>query len=141
MFENHRKCLIQNCERSELVDKSSLKIPKMLNLAIFWKREACGQTVLPDRSVLIGQKSMENAKIKKFKWDILDDFQTMCEGSYLIVFDLGLSSSSLKKKMKIVTGSIKSKFHSAFQKWKIDLSHEIDKNCVRPRKAYSCQSD
>ena len=26
--------------------------------------EACGQTVLPDRSLLIGQKLVENAKIK-----------------------------------------------------------------------------
>ena len=25
--------------------------------------EACGQTVLPDRSILIGQKLVENAKI------------------------------------------------------------------------------
>ena len=51
----------------------------MLNLASFWKPEACGQTVLPDRSVLIGQKLVENAKIeKKFKCDILSNFQTMC---------------------------------------------------------------
>ena len=46
-------------------------------LASFWKPEACGQTVLPDRSVLIGQKMVENAKIQKFKCDILGDFQTM----------------------------------------------------------------
>ena len=30
-----------------------------------WKPEACGQIVLPDRSLLIGQKLVENAKIKK----------------------------------------------------------------------------
>jgi len=29
------------------------------------KPEACGQTVLPDKSVLIGQKLVEKAKIKK----------------------------------------------------------------------------
>ena len=46
-------------------------------MASFWKTEACGQTVLPDRSVLIGQKLVENAKIQKFKCDILSDFQTM----------------------------------------------------------------
>ena len=46
-------------------------------LASFWKPEACGQTVLPDRSVLIGQKLVENAKIQKFKCDILSNFQTM----------------------------------------------------------------
>ena len=33
-------------------------------LASFWKPEACGQTVLPDRSLLIGQKLVENAKIQ-----------------------------------------------------------------------------
>ena len=33
--------------------------------------------MLPDRSVLIGQKLVENAEIKKFKCDILSNFQTM----------------------------------------------------------------
>ena len=41
-------------------------------MASFWKPEACSQTVLPDRSVLIGQKLVE-----KFKCDILGDFQTL----------------------------------------------------------------
>ena len=35
--------------------------------------------MLPDRSVLIVQKLVENAKIKKFQCDILSDFQTMCK--------------------------------------------------------------
>ena len=43
-------------------------------LASFWKAEVCGQTVLPDRSILIGQKLVENARNKKLKWDILGDF-------------------------------------------------------------------
>ena len=34
---------------------------------VFWKPEACGQTVLPDRSVLIGQKLVVNAKIAKIQ--------------------------------------------------------------------------
>ena len=34
--------------------------------------------MLSDRSVLIGQKLMENAKIEKLKCDILGDFQTLC---------------------------------------------------------------
>ena len=42
-----------------------------------FKPETCGQTVLPDRSILIGQKLVENAKIQKFKCDILSNFQTM----------------------------------------------------------------
>ena len=49
----------------------------MVNLASFWKPEACGQTALPDRSILKGQKLMENAKIQKIKCDILSNFQTM----------------------------------------------------------------
>ena len=52
-------------------------MPKMVNLAIFWKPEDCGQTVIPDRSVFIEQKLMENAKIENIKWDILANFQTM----------------------------------------------------------------
>ena len=32
--------------------------------------------MLPDRSLSIGKKMMENAKIEKFKWDILGDFRT-----------------------------------------------------------------
>ena len=36
-------------------------IKKGLIFAIFWKPEVCGQTVLPDRSLLIGQKLVENA--------------------------------------------------------------------------------
>ena len=31
---------------------------------VFWKSEACGQTVLPDSSFLKGQKLVENARIK-----------------------------------------------------------------------------
>ena len=50
----------------------------MLNLASLWKPKVCGQKELPDRSVLIGQKLVENAKIKKFKCDTLGDFQTLC---------------------------------------------------------------
>ena len=55
----------------------------------FWKPETCGQTVLPDRSVLIGQKLVENAKIKKMKWDILGDFQTMWENISFKISCLG----------------------------------------------------
>ena len=67
MFENHRKSLIQlqHCDRSELslhFEKTKGKnIPSQFGE--FWKLEACGQTELPDRSILIGQKSGENAKI------------------------------------------------------------------------------
>ena len=49
-------------------------MPKMLNLASFEKPKACGQTVLPDRSILVGQKLVKNAKIERFKCDILSNF-------------------------------------------------------------------
>ena len=38
--------------------------------------------MLPDWSLLIGQKLVENAKIKNFKCDILSYFQTMCKLSF-----------------------------------------------------------
>ena len=44
----------------------------------FSKTKASGQTVLPDRLLLIGQKLVENVKIRKFKCDILVNFQTLC---------------------------------------------------------------
>ena len=39
----------------------------MVQFGEFLKPEACCQTVLPDRSILIGQKLAENAKIEKSK--------------------------------------------------------------------------
>ena len=37
---------------------------------IFWKPETCGQTVLPDRSILIGQKLVKNTKIEPVNFSI-----------------------------------------------------------------------
>ena len=73
MFENHRKSLCLHFEWTNV----NQKCQKWSILASFWKTEACGQTVLPDRSVLIGQKLVGNAKIKRVKCDILSNFQTM----------------------------------------------------------------
>ena len=36
--------------------------------------------MLPDRSLLIGQKLLKNAKIQRIKCDILSNFQTMYKG-------------------------------------------------------------
>ena len=49
-----------------------------------WKTEACGQAVLPDLSILMGQKLVKNAKIQNLKRDILDDFQTMYQITKMI---------------------------------------------------------
>ena len=42
--------------------------------ASFWKPEACGQTVLPDRSISIGQKLVKKTKIqmRHFEWFLND---------------------------------------------------------------------
>ena len=44
----------------------------MVNLVIFWKPETCDQTVLPDRSLSVGQTLMENAKIEKCNATVLN---------------------------------------------------------------------
>ena len=44
----------------------------------------CHQTMLPDRSLLIGQKLVKNAKIEKFKCDILSNFQTFLWAEFFI---------------------------------------------------------
>ena len=52
-------------------------MPKMVHFGDFLKTLKCSQTVLPDRSILIGKNLMENAKIEKLKCDILSNFQTL----------------------------------------------------------------
>ena len=39
-------------------------MPKSVNLASFWKLEACCQAVLPDRLLLVDKKLVEKAKIE-----------------------------------------------------------------------------
>ena len=41
-----------------------IKNAKSSQFCEFWKTEACGQIVLPDWSILIGQKLVENAKFQ-----------------------------------------------------------------------------
>ena len=50
----------------------------MVNFGNFAKPEFWVQTVLPDRSFLIRQKLVENAKSENLKWDTFDNFQTLC---------------------------------------------------------------
>ena len=84
VFKNHSKILITS-EASYVYNLRGQKFIKNGQfLASFWKPEACGQTVLPERPISMGQKLVKNAKSEKFKWDILGDFQTVCFGfSYL----------------------------------------------------------
>ena len=67
----------------------------MLNLVSFRKPEFSGQTVLPDRSILMGQKLVENAKIQKFKCDILSNFQTMCDFGDRAVLDIDIFCTTI----------------------------------------------
>ena len=68
------------------VDKSSLKVPKMVNFGEFLKPEECNQTVLPDRSFLIEKKLMKNAKIEKLKSDIF-----FCKMNHFYIFRMVFS--------------------------------------------------
>ena len=63
VFENHRKSLVLRATFTKVYQKCR----KCSILASFQKPEAYGQTVLPDRSVLIGQKLVENAKMPKIQ--------------------------------------------------------------------------
>ena len=73
----------------------------MVNLASFWKTEACGQTVLPDKSVLIGQKLVENAKIKKNSNATVVDacFSQHCKSFFSNALLFTRSAGLLLKKM------------------------------------------
>ena len=57
---------------------------------VFEKTEACGQTALPDKKAgfVIWQKSVENAKIQKYKWHILSNFQTIFLSHKVLKWDL-----------------------------------------------------
>ena len=69
VFENHRKASYVYI----LSRKKSIKMPKMVHFDEFFKKPAtCGQTVLPDWSVSLEQKVVENAQIRKFKCDIFE---------------------------------------------------------------------
>ena len=67
-------------EASYVYNKSGqkfIKNAKNSQFGEFLKSEVGGQTVLPDMSILIGQRLVKKAKIEKFKWDIFGYFQTM----------------------------------------------------------------
>ena len=71
MFENARKSLIQH---SSVFILSGQKLIKNAKKSQFWRffcnHEACGHTVLPDRSLLIRYKLVENAKNYETFWVI-----------------------------------------------------------------------
>ena len=67
-------------EASYIYNLSRQKFLNNAKNAPFWRvfeNFKLGVKVLPDMSLLIGQKMMENAKIEISKWDIFADFQTI----------------------------------------------------------------
>ena len=88
MFENRPKSPIQHYVYIFSIQKL-IKSAKKAIFASFWKPEACGQTVLP---ILIGQKFVENIKTKKYKCDILGDFQTL----WLMLTPIGFPIEKVK---------------------------------------------
>ena len=80
-------------------------------MASFRKPKACGQTELPDRSVLKGQKLVENAKIEKFECDIFGWFlNTVCWSALLNTVKLYVSPC---------------KWHKS----KVDKDYNLDRKC------------
>ena len=74
VFENHNISLNIASKASHFYILSGQKLTKNAKNSQFWRvfdqPETCGQTVLPDRSLLKVQTFVENAKIEKFKCDI-----------------------------------------------------------------------
>ena len=59
-------------------------------MIFFWKHEALGQILLPDRLLLIGQKIVENAKIKKCN----RAYQTTDRQTYIKIYRYNLRRDS-----------------------------------------------
>ena len=57
--------------------------------------------MLPDRSLLIGQKLVENAKIEKFKCDILSNFQTL-SSKVKVFYTCSINEGNCYTKMQVV---------------------------------------
>ena len=68
MFENHKKVALNNASKASYVyilsGQKLIKNAKKVYFGEFLKTWSYGQPLLPDRSVLVGQKLVENAKIQ-----------------------------------------------------------------------------
>ena len=73
MFEKRPKVSFNIAsEASYVYIWNGQKLIKKAKNSQFWKSKVCSQTVLPDRSLLIEQKLVENTKIqmRHFEWVI-----------------------------------------------------------------------
>ena len=80
----------------------------MVILASFWKPEDCGQTVLPDRSFLIEQKLMKNAKFRMRHFESFSNnvFYWPIENHYL-----KMSSTVIKDEKSFFLTTIATEIH------------------------------
>ena len=65
----------------------------MVLLASFENLKLSNKTALPDRLILIGQKLVKIANIKKLKCDILSNFQTLCPIEKFSIFKKSTKST------------------------------------------------
>ena len=74
----------------------------MVNFGEFLKSEACGQTVLPDRSILL-DKIGGKCQNWKLKCDILGDIQPLCKYSLLcLLFDASMELNMKTKSLLLI---------------------------------------
>ena len=115
MVENRPKSRIQHGERSELRIQFFIKNAKNGQIwKSFWKPEACGPTVLPDRSLLIGQKLVKISKMPKIQMRHFEQFfnivqfsqfifwKVFCHGAYVSAPLHSIDSSQQKRKRDLL---------------------------------------
>ena len=103
-------------------------------MASFWKPEACGQTVLPDRSVLMGHKLVENAKIPKFKCDIWSNFQTMWKQRKLCFQQYELCFEETKAMCRVSYGPSKDQRVTCLTSWHWRRHFSVHYSKISPKR-------
>ena len=73
VFENNRKSLKFNIASEAsyvyiLSGQNFIKNAKMVNLTSFWKSQACGQTVFPDRTKIGGKCQNWLIQMRLLEW-------------------------------------------------------------------------
>ena len=72
-------------------------MPKWSNLASLWKTKVCCQTVLPDRSVLIGQNWVENAKKMVHLGEFLKTLSLLTAGRSVLIGQKLVKDAKIQK--------------------------------------------
>ena len=89
--------------------------------------------MLPDRSVLIEQKLVENAKIPKFKCDILSNFQTLCRWCFAKNHEKFIFLYSVETEGEVLTDNVIQEGNKTSLSTKIqNLANEFLEGSWRP---------